>query len=153
MYAGPALSCRKLQGNIICNTCGIEVRASGLLSPHPQLVGQPYMLLIESATSSSMAACAMAAGDVVAWLACLPLSLHQSPQDGVSGGRTSSNDAVIQASTLLHHGKLKRGMWQHMRGLRDLGMAHTFHTAVPHTSSAWPHPNVLLNKARQSSKM
>ena len=28
-------------------------------------------------------------------------------------------------------------------------MAHTFHTAVPHTS-AWPHPNAPLNATRQS---
>ena len=64
------------------------------------------------------------------------LSLHQSPQDGAGGGRTSSSDAVAQASTLLHHRKLKLGMWRHMRCLHDLGMAHTFHTAVPHTSTS-----------------
>ena len=79
---------------------------------------------------------------VVAWLACLTtLSMHHS---GAGGGCTSSSDSVAQASTLLHHRKLKRGMWRHMRCLHDLGMAHTFHTAVPHTS-AWPHPNAPLN--------
>ena len=71
-----------------------------------------------------------------AWLACLTLSPHQSPQDGAGGGRTSSSNAVTQASTLLHHGKLKRGMWRLMRCLRDLGMAHTFHTAVPHMATS-----------------
>ena len=86
---------------------------------------------------------------VVAWLACLTLSMHQSPQDGAGGGCTSPSDAVAQSSTLLHHGKLKRGMWRHMRCLHDLGMAHTFHTAVPHTS-AWPHPNALYTLRRFS---
>ena len=79
------------------------------------------------------------AAELVAWLACLTLSLHQSPQDGAGGGCTSSSNAMTQASTLVHHGKLKRGMWRLMRCLHDLGMAHTVHTAVPHTS-AWPLP-------------
>ena len=86
---------------------------------------------------------------VVAWLTCLTLTLYQSPQDGYGGDYISSSNAVSQGSTLLHHGKLKRGMWQLMRCLHDLGMAHTFHTAVPHTS-AWPHPNAPLNATRQS---
>ena len=85
---------------------------------------------------------------VVAWLACLTLSMHQSPQDGACGGCTSSSDAMAQASTLLHLRKLKRGTWQHMRCLHDLGMAHTFRTAVPLTS-AWPHPNAPLNATCQ----
>ena len=38
------------------------------------------------------------------------LSLHQSPQDGAGGDRTRSSYVVTQASTLLHHGKLKCGM-------------------------------------------
>ena len=96
---------------------------------------------------SSYGGAAELRGDVVAWLACLTLSLHQSPQDGAGGDCTSSSNAVTQASTLLHHGKLKRGMWRLMRGLRDLGTAHTFHTAVPHTS-AWPHPNARLGRQR-----
>ena len=96
---------------------------------------------------SSYGCAAELRGDVVAWLACLTLSLHQSPQDVAGGGCTSSSTVMAQARTLLHHGKLKRGMWRHMRCLHDLGMAHTFHTAVPHTS-AWPHPNATLNATR-----
>ena len=93
-----------------------------------------------------MAACTVAPLSCGA-LACLTLSMHQSPQDGAGGGCTSSSDAVAEASTLMHHGKHKRGMWRHMRSLHDLGMAHTFHTAVPHTS-AWPHPNAIPGPSR-----
>jgi hypothetical protein len=128
---------------------------AGLLSPRPQSVShrhtgssisatllQTHLLHSGNSTQfhgSSYDGAAQLRGDV-AWLACLTLSLYQSPQAGAGGGCTSSSNAMAQARTWLYHGKLKRGMWRHMRCLHDLGMAHTFHTAVPHTS-AWPHPN------------
>ena len=82
-----------------------------------------------------MAACTVAPLSCGA-LACLTLSMHQSPQDGAGGGCTSSSDAVAEASTLLHHGKHKRGMWRHMRSLHDLGMAHLPHCSSPHQCMA-----------------
>ena len=95
---------------------------------------QTYLLNSGKSTQfhgSSYGGAAELRGDVVAWLACLTLSLHQSPQDVAGGGCTSSSTVMAQARTLLHHGKLKRGMWRHMRCLREC------------TTSVWLTPSTL----------